>query len=73
MSLTLLLYAASLILVIWAISDIIRQPQRKMGRNRKLSWGLAVGIGWLFLGFVGAGIAAFYLIGVRPRLQRIDR
>jgi tetrahydromethanopterin S-methyltransferase subunit F len=64
-----LVYIASLIIVIWAIIDIVRQPSYLMSRNRKLGWGLAAGLGWLILGFVGAIVAGVYLLFVRARLR----
>jgi tetrahydromethanopterin S-methyltransferase subunit F len=66
-----LIYVASLIIVIWAIVDIIRQPSYLMSRNRKLGWGLATGLGWLLLGLVGAIVAGVYFIVVRPRLRSV--
>jgi tetrahydromethanopterin S-methyltransferase subunit F len=66
-----LVYIASLIIVIWAIVDIIRQPSYLMSRNRKLGWGLAAGLGWLILGFVGAIVAGVYLLVVRTRLRAL--
>ncbi len=70
MAVSLVLYVVSFVLVGWAIFDIVRQPAWKMSRNRKLAWGLGAGVGWFFLGFVGAIVAAIYLFGVRPRLAR---
>ena len=69
MSVISLIYIASLIIVIWAITDIVRQPSYLMSRNRKLGWALAAGLGWLALGFVGAMVACVYLIVVRRRLR----
>jgi tetrahydromethanopterin S-methyltransferase subunit F len=66
-----LIYFASLIIVIWAIADIVRQPNYLMSRNRKLAWGLAIGLGWLVLGFVGAIVAGIYLSVVRARLRAV--
>jgi hypothetical protein len=66
---TSVVYIASLVFVVWAIQDIVRQPSWKMSRKRKLAWGVTAGIGWFFLGIIGAAVAGVYLIGVRPRLQ----
>lgn len=41
------------------------------GSGRKLGWGLASGVGWLFLGLIGAIVAGVYLVGVRPRLSSL--
>jgi protein-S-isoprenylcysteine O-methyltransferase Ste14 len=66
-----LVYIASLIIVIWAIIDIVRQPSYLMSRNRKLGWGLATGLGWLVLGFVGAIVAGVYLFVIRTRMRAL--
>ena len=69
MTISLVLYVVSFVLVAWAIFDIVRQPAWRMSRNRKLGWGLAAGIGWFFLGLVGAIVACVYLFAIRPRLE----
>jgi tetrahydromethanopterin S-methyltransferase subunit F len=66
-----LIYFVSLIIVIWAIVDIVRQPSYLMSRNRKLGWGLAAALGWFLLGLVGAVIAGIYLFVVRTRLRSV--
>jgi hypothetical protein len=71
MSAISLVYIASLVIVIWAIVDIVRQPSYLMSRNRKLAWGLAIGLGWLVLGFVGAIVAGVYLLVARARLRAL--
>ncbi len=71
MSFVSLVYIASLIIVIWAIIDIVRQPSYLMSRNRKLGWGLATGLGWLVLGFVGAIVAGVYLFVIRTRMRAL--
>lgn len=71
MTVVSVIYVASLIFVIWAIVDIVRQPSWRMSRGRKLGWGLASGVGWLFLGLIGAIVAGVYLVGVRPRLSSL--
>jgi hypothetical protein len=70
-SVVTLVYIASLIIVVWAVADIVRQPSYLMSLNRKLGWGLAAGLGWLILGFVGAIVASVYLIVVRTRLRSL--
>jgi tetrahydromethanopterin S-methyltransferase subunit F len=71
MSVISLIYIASLIVVVWAIVDIVRQPSWLMSRNQKLGWGLAAGLGWFLLGLVGAVVAAVYLIVIRTRLRSL--
>lgn len=64
---SVLLYVGSLALVLWAVVDIVRQPAVRMTTGRKVGWALGAVLGWLFLGFVGAAVAAVYLFYVRPR------
>jgi hypothetical protein len=71
MSVISLVYIASLVIVVWAIVDIVRQPSYLMSRNRKVGWGLAAGVGWLVFGVVGAIVAGVYLLVVRTRLRAL--
>ncbi len=71
MSVISLVYIATLIIVVWAIVDIVRQPSYLMSRNRKVGWGLATGVGWLVFGVVGAIVAGVYLLVVRTRLRSL--
>jgi hypothetical protein len=66
---TLLIYGASLIVVAWCIVDVTRRPPAEVPRSQKAGWVVASLLGWLLFGFVGAAIAAFYLIGPRRRLN----
>jgi hypothetical protein len=66
---TLALYAASLILVIWAVADVVRRPSASLPPLRKALWiGCSV-VGWLLFGIVGAGVAIVYLVGPRRRMN----
>jgi hypothetical protein len=68
MNLLTVVYIISLIVVGWAVVDIIRQPTWSMSGGRKLAWAAACILGWLVLGIVGAVAAGIYLGVVRPRL-----
>lgn len=68
MGLVTVLYIVSLVIVVWAVVDIVRQPTWRMSGGRKLAWGASCILGWLVLGLVGAVVAGFYLGMVRPRL-----
>lgn len=65
-----LLYVGSLVLVVWAVVDIVRQPGWRLSMARKLGWGIGAVVGWLVLGLIGALVAAMYLFGVRRRLAQ---
>jgi hypothetical protein len=66
---TLLVYGLSLIVVVWCVVDVTRRPSDELPRGKKAAWVLASLLGWLLLGIVGAGIAAFYLVGPRRKLN----
>jgi hypothetical protein len=66
---TVLLYAASLVLVMWTVVDVIRRPTRALPTNRKAAWILGSLVGWLLFGIVGAFIAVVYLVGPRRRMN----
>ena len=66
---TLFIYAASLIVVIWCIVDVTRRPQGVMPHVKKTLWVAAALLGWLLFGIVGAAIAAVYLVGPRRKLN----
>jgi hypothetical protein len=71
-----LIYPVSLVLVVWAVVSMIRQPLWRMSRGRKLTWAWPYILGWLFLGGGGGGggvVAVIYLCGVRPRLPAVQR
>lgn len=65
----LLVYAASLLLVGWAIVDIVRRPSDEMPTGRKVVWIICSVVGWLLFGIVGAAVAVVYLIGPRRRMN----
>jgi type II secretory pathway component PulF len=68
-----LVYPASLVLVVWAVVSIMRQPLWRMSRGRKLAWVWPCVLGWIFLGgIVGGIVAAIYLAGVKPKLPAIQ-
>jgi hypothetical protein len=64
-----LVYAASLILVGWAVVDIVRRPSNELPTGRKAVWIICSVVGWLLFGIVGAAVAVVYLIGPRRRLN----
>ena len=66
---TLLIYGASLIVVIWCIVDVTRRPQDELPRGRKTAWVAASLLGWLLFGIIGAAVAAFYLVGPRRKMN----
>ena len=66
---TVLLYAASLVLVLWTVVDVIRRPTHVLSPGRKLVWMSAAVVGWLLFGIVGAFVAIVYLVGPRKRMN----
>jgi hypothetical protein len=64
-----LVYAASLLLVGWAIVDIVRRPTSQLPTGRKAVWIICSVVGWLLFGIVGAAVAVVYLIGPRRRMN----
>jgi hypothetical protein len=66
---TFLIYGASLIVVMWCVVDAMRRPQDELPRGKKAAWAIASLMGWLLFGIVGAGIAAFYLVGPRRKMN----
>jgi hypothetical protein len=66
---TVLVYGASLIVVVWCIVDVTRRPSNELTVGKKAVWVCASLVGWLFLGIVGAAVATFYLIGPRRKLN----
>jgi chromate transport protein ChrA len=66
---TLLIYAASLVLVVWTVIDISRRPNTQMSPKAKTAWIVGSAVGWLLFGIVGAFIAALYLVGPRRRMN----
>jgi hypothetical protein len=66
---TFFIYGVSLVLVVWCVIDVTRRPVDELPRGKKIAWVLTASLGWLLFGIVGAGIAVFYLIGARRRLN----
>jgi hypothetical protein len=66
---TLLLYAISLVLVMWTVVDVTRRPNSELPLRNKVIWILGSVVGWLFLGIVGAFVAVVYLVGPRRRMN----
>ena len=66
---TLMLYAASLVLVMWTVIDVARRPSDVLPIKRKAIWIIASVVGWLFFGIVGAFVAIVYLVGPRRRMN----
>jgi hypothetical protein len=66
---TLLIYAASLVLVMWAVIDVARRPAGELSTGRKVIWIVGSSIGWLLFGIVGAFVAVVYLVGPRKRMN----
>jgi hypothetical protein len=64
-----LVYAVSLLLVGWAIVDIVRRPSHQLPTGRKALWIICSVVGWLLFGIVGAAVAVVYLIGPRKRMN----
>jgi len=65
----LMLYAASLVLVMWTVIDVARRPSYVLPIKRKAIWIIASVVGWLFFGIVGAFVAIVYLVGPRRRMN----
>ena len=66
---TLMLYAASLVLVMWTVIDVARRSSDVLPIKRKAIWIIASVVGWLFFGIVGAFVAIVYLVGPRRRMN----
>jgi hypothetical protein len=66
---TLLVYGASLVLIMWAVVDIARRPSNELSSGRKAVWIMGAAVGWLFLGIAGAFVAIVYLMGPRRRMN----
>lgn len=66
---TLLVYAASLVVVMWAVVDIAKRSPSELSPGKKAVWILGSVVGWLFLGIAGAFVAIVYLVGPRRRMN----
>ena len=67
--LTVVVYAASFVLVMWTVVDVARRPSSYLPPRRKAAWIIGSVIGWLLFGIIGAAIAIFYLVGPRRRMN----
>ena len=65
----LLVYVASLVLVIWAVVDLAKRPAQALPPGRKVLWIVGLVAGWFFFGLIGAIVAIVYLSGPRKRLN----
>jgi hypothetical protein len=65
----LVLYAASFVVVLWAVVDVARRSPALMPPGRKAIWIVAFVVGWLVFGLIGAALAVVYLVGPRRRLN----
>lgn len=65
----LVLYAASFVVVLWAVIDVARRPSTLMKPGHKAVWIVAFLVGWLVFGLIGAAFAVVYLVGPRRRLN----
>jgi hypothetical protein len=66
---TIVVYAASLAVVMWCVVDVTRRPPDELSSGKKAGWVIGCLVGWLLFGIVGAAIAAFYLIGPRRKMN----
>jgi hypothetical protein len=66
---TLLVYGASLVVVMWAVFDAGRRPPHELPSRAKAAWIIGSTVGWLFFGIVGAAVAVVYLVGPRRRMN----
>jgi hypothetical protein len=69
MSALLLVYASSLVLVLWAVTDMARRPAHELAPRAKAGWIIGTLVGWLVFGVAGAIVAVVYLVGPRRRLN----
>jgi hypothetical protein len=65
----LLLYAASTVVVVWAVIDVARRPRTAVPPGRKAAWIIGSIVGWFVFGLLGAAVAVVYLAGPRRRLN----
>jgi hypothetical protein len=66
---TVLLYAVSLVLVMWTVVDVSRRPTHVLPAGKKVGWIVGSVVGWLLFGIVGAFVAIVYLVGPRRRMD----
>jgi cytochrome c oxidase assembly factor CtaG len=65
----LVLYATSLVLVMWTVFDVARRPRSELPPQRKALWIAGSVVGWLLFGILGAAVAIVYLVGPRRRMN----
>ncbi|MGP0030962.1 MAG: hypothetical protein ACLPVF_10715 [Acidimicrobiales bacterium] len=63
------LYATSLVLVIWTVIDVARRSPLALPSGKKAAWIIGSIVGWLLFGAVGAIVAILYLLGPRRRMN----
>ena len=66
---TVVLYVASLVVVMWTVVDAARRPPIALPPRRKVLWITGSVVGWLLFGIVGAAVAIVYLVGPRRRMN----
>jgi cytochrome c oxidase assembly factor CtaG len=66
---TVVLYVASLVVVMWTVVDAARRPPSALPPRRKALWITGSVVGWLLSGIVGAAVAIVYLAGPRRRMN----
>jgi NADH:ubiquinone oxidoreductase subunit 6 (subunit J) len=66
---TVVVYAGSLIVVMWAVFDMARRPASELPSRRKAAWVIGTTASWLLFGLVGAFVAIVYLVGPRRRMD----
>jgi len=67
--LSIFITLASLAVVIWAIIDVARRPATALAGKWKALWIAGMVGAWFLLGAIGAIVSAFYLAGLRKRLN----
>jgi hypothetical protein len=65
----LLLYLASLALVLWGVIDMARRSSDVLPPGKKAAWIIGSVVGWLFFGVIGAIVVILYLVGPRRRMN----
>jgi hypothetical protein len=65
----LLLYLASLALVLWGVIDMARRSPHVLPPGKKAAWIIGSVVGWLFFGVIGAIVVILYLVGPRRRMN----
>jgi hypothetical protein len=63
------LYFASLVPVLWAVTDAARRSPYVLPARHKAYWIVGCAVGWMISGSLGAAIAAVYLVGPRRQMN----